>query len=219
MLQKQNVADFIRANLRLTPVPSIPEIRLYTAHPASGLRQLVTEDHNDDPPAPYWAYPWSGGAALARYFLDRPETVRGRRVLDLGAGGGVVAIAAAMSGASEVTAAEIDPNGAAALGLNAAANEVGITVINEVLTKGPAPHTDLIAVGDLFYAPELAAGITAYLDRCVAAGIDVLVGDPGRADLPRSRLTLLAEYQVPEVGATRGTAGTPSAVYAFRRKP
>jgi predicted nicotinamide N-methyase len=215
MLQKQDVADFIRANLRLTPVPSIPEIVLYTAHPSSGLRQLVADD-DADPPAPYWAYPWSGGAALARYFLDRPETVRGKRVLDLGAGGGIVAIAAAKAGSREVTAAEIDPNGAAALGLNAEANKAPITIINDDLTKGPAPDVDLIAVGDLFYAPELAAGITAYLDRCVAAGIEVLVGDPGRNDLPLSRLTLLAEYEVPEVGATRGAASTPSAVFAFR---
>jgi predicted nicotinamide N-methyase len=214
MLHEQNVADFIRANLHLTPVPAIPEIRLYTAHPASGLRRLVAED-DDDPPAPYWAYPWSGGAALARYVLDRPETVRGKRVLDLGAGGGIVAIAAAMAGASTVTAAEIDRNGAAALGLNAAANGVHITIFNEDLTRGPAPDTDLIAVGDLFYAHDLATGISAYLDRCVAGGIAVLVGDPGRADLPRSRLTLLAEYQVPEVGATRGAATTASAVFAF----
>jgi len=208
-------AAFIRANLTLAPVPSIPEIRLYTAHPRSGLRRLALADAAD-PPAPYWAYPWSGGAALARYVLDRPQTVRGRRVLDLGAGGGIVAIAAAMAGAAEVLAAEIDPNGVAALGLNAAANGVAIAVTGADLTAGPPPAADLVAVGDLFYAAPLAARATAFLDRCVAAGIEVLVGDPGRAALPRSRLRLLAEYGVPEVGATRGAAATWAAVFAFR---
>ena len=172
-----------------------------------------------DPPAPYWAYPWSGGAALARHILDHPQLVRGRRVLDLGAGGGIVAIAAKLAGAREVSAAEIDPNGAAALALNAVANGVTIAVINADLIAGPPPEADLIVVGDLFYEPQLAARVTAYLEGCTTAGIEVLVGDPGRASLPLSRLTLLAEYLVPEVGATRGTATTPAAVYAFARAP
>ncbi|WP_292247577.1 methyltransferase, partial [Mesorhizobium sp.] len=70
----------------------------------------------------YWAYAWAGGTVLARYILDRPQTVAGRRVLDLGAGSGLVGIAAAKAGARAVIAAEIDRNGIVALGLNAAAN-------------------------------------------------------------------------------------------------
>ena len=88
-----DLPSFIQENLPLTPVPSVPEIRLHTAHPGSGLRRL--ERQGKENAAPYWAYPWAGGAALARYILDRPQSVRGRRVLDLGAGSGLVAIAAA----------------------------------------------------------------------------------------------------------------------------
>ena len=103
---------FIRENMRVAPVPLLPEILLYTAHPASGLWRLAgPEADGADLPPPYWAYQWAGGAVLARHFLDRPETVRGRRVLDLGAGSGVVGIAAAKAGASQVIAAEIDPHG------------------------------------------------------------------------------------------------------------
>lgn len=193
------------------PVPACPTIVLYTAHPASGLSRLVGYDG----PPPYWAWPWSGGAALGRYLLDRPETVRGRRVLDFGAGAGLVAIAAAKSGAAAVIATEIDPNGAAALRLNAAANGVAVTVLTTDLTGGAPPGVDIVVAGDAFYAPEVAARVLPFLDRCLAAGIEVLVGDPGRADLPAARLRPLAQFHVAEVGGVRNAPTTLATVYAL----
>ncbi len=208
--------DFIRANTRIIPVPTVPEIRLHTAHQATGLWRLgEPNEDGSDPPPPYWAFPWAGGMALARHILDRPETVSGRRVLDLGAGSGLVAIAAAMAGASSVIAAEIDRYALAALDLNAAANGVAIAVIGDDLIAGPPPSVDLVAVGDLFYARDLAERVTTFLDRCLAAGIDVLIGDPRRAYLPYARLRLLAEYPVPDVGDVEGAAVNPSAVFAL----
>ncbi len=213
--------------MHVAPVPSLPEIRLYTTHPGSGLRRLVeaeeggTEAEEDaepdgaEPQPPYWAYPWAGGAVLARYIIDRPETVAARRVLDLGAGSGIVGIAAAKAGARDVIAAEIDRNGVAALGLNAAANGVAITVIAQDITTGPPPAVDLVLVGDLFYGRELADRVIPFLDRCLAAGVGVLIGDPGRAWLPRSRLRLLAEYRVPDVGEARDASIKPSGVFSF----
>jgi len=209
---------FIRTNMRLAAVPSLPEIRLYTAHPASGLWRLADPEAEDsEAPPPYWAYLWAGGAVLARHFVDRPETVHGRSVLDLGAGSGIVGIAAAKAGASRVIAAEVDPYGVAALGLNAAANDVAITVIADDLTAGPPPLVDLVAVGDLFYERDLAQRVTAFLDHCLAAGIDVLIGDPGRAWLPHTRLRLVAEYAVPDVGEINTATPKPSSVFAFER--
>lgn len=205
---------FIPQNLRFAPVPSLPEIRLYTSHPASGLWRLAEQKGTESPP-PYWAYPWAGGMALAHHILDWPETLTGRRVLDLGAGGGIVGIAAAIAGASAVTSAEIDGNGVAALGLNAAANGVAVVAMHDDITAGPAPAVDLVAVGDLYYERDLADRVTGFLDRCLAAGIDVLVGDPGRAYLPRSRLRLLAEYRVPDVGAIKTAAIKPTFVFAL----
>ncbi len=206
---------FIRENMRVAPVPLLPEIRLYTAHPASGLWRLAGPDGDGADVPPYWAYQWAGGAVLARHFLDRPHTVRGRRVLDLGAGSGIVGIAAAKAGASQVIAAEIDPYGIAALGLNAAINDVAVTVVAHDLTAGPPPAVDLVAVGDLFYEHDLAKRVTAFLDRCLAAGIEVLIGDPGREFLPRSRLRVLAEYPVPDFGMGMTAAMKQSAVFSF----
>jgi predicted nicotinamide N-methyase len=207
--------QFVRENMRLAPVPLLPEIRLYAAHPASGLRRLGRARGQGTGPPPYWAYPWAGGIALARYILDRPEAVAGLRVLDLGAGSGLVGIAAAMSGASAVTAAEIDRNGLAAIELNAAANGVALALAGDDLTTGPPPPVDLVAVGDLFYEQALAERVTAFLDRCLAAGIAVLIGDPYRAQLPLSRLRLLAEYTTPDVGGFKDTTLAPSAVFTM----
>ncbi|RRH98877.1 methyltransferase [Mesorhizobium tamadayense] len=206
--------------MRLLPVPSLPEIRLYAAHPGSGLSRLLEPDDGRheravEPQPPYWAYAWAGGAVLARYLVDQPSTVAGRRVLDLGAGSGLVGIAAAKAGASEVIAAEIDRNGIVALGLNAAANGVAIAVIDEDITAGPPPAVDLVLAGDVFYGRAVARRVVPFLDRCLAAGIEVLVGDPGRAWLPRPRLRLLGEYEVPDVGGNGGGALKPSGVFAF----
>jgi len=199
----------------LRPVPFTPEISLRLAHPASGLRRLAEARGEDDPPPPYWAWVWGGGAALARYVLDNPATVAGRRVLDLGAGSGIVGIAAAKAGARAVIASEIDPDGRAVLALNAAANGVAFESVVGDLTAGAAPDVDLVLVGDLFYAPDVAARTTRFLDRCLAAGIRALIGDPHRAWLPRGRLRRIAGYAAPDFGDAAGATASPCAVFAF----
>jgi predicted nicotinamide N-methyase len=199
-------AAFIRANLPARPVAVIPEIRLHQAAPSSGLHRL------GGAAPPYWAWPWAGGLGLARFVLDRPEAVAGRRVLDLGAGSGLVAIAAARAGAAAVMAAEIDATARTALRLNAELNGVAVEMVDRDLTGEQSPEVDLLLVGDLFYAPRLARRVTRFLDRCRDAGIEVLVGDVGRAHLPTKRLRPLARYAVPDFGETR--TGT---VFSFER--
>jgi predicted nicotinamide N-methyase len=202
---------FIRANMALAPAPGAPEIMLYTTHPSTGLSLLLVDD---DTPPPYWAYAWAGGCALARHVLDHPETVAGLRIVDLGAGGGIVGVAAAMAGARSVTALDSHPFALVAARMNGAANGVEITSIAGDLSATP-PDADLILAGDVFYDPELARQVVAYLDRCLDAGVRALVGDPFRAHLPLHRLDLLAEYSVPDVGDAIG--GMRSGVFAFKR--
>ena len=174
---------FIAANLKLQPVAFVPEISIYTAHPGSRLSRL-----GDVPP--YWAYAWAGGAGLARFVLDR-DLVHGLTVLDFGAGSGLVGIAAAKMGA-RVFAEEADAWGRAAVGMNAAANGVVVSL--------KACQPELVLCGDVFYGPEVAAGVLPVLDGFRAGGARVLVGDPGRVDLPRDRLELLAEIEVRDMG-------------------
>jgi len=103
---------FIRANTWLATPPLLPEIRLYLARDAFGLWERIERDTGQEQlPPPFWAFPWAGGQALARYLLDHPDCVRGRIVLDLASGSGLVAIAAAAAGTSSRRyAASATPN-------------------------------------------------------------------------------------------------------------
>ncbi|HEX4767683.1 MAG TPA: 50S ribosomal protein L11 methyltransferase [Lichenihabitans sp.] len=210
----ESIRRFIRSHLPIAPVPSVPEIRLHQARPTSGLRRLARRDPQGFD-RPYWAYAWAGGVALARHVLDHPGTVAARRVLDLGAGSGVVGIAAAKAGARQVSAADTDRYAVAALGLNAVANDVAVTSIEIDIDAGPPAGIDLVLVGDLFYDEVVAERVTAFLDRCATSAIDVLIGDPGRAFLPHAQLRRLADYPVPDVGGASNAADGRSAVFAF----
>ncbi|MCW0197692.1 methyltransferase [Sphingopyxis sp.] len=205
-----DTAAFIRANLPVLPVPGIAEIRLHKAVPSSRVGRLAADG---DAPPPYWAHHWAGGLALARHVLDHPESVAGRRVLDLGAGSGLVAIAAAKAGAAQVTAVEPDRHALTALALNAALNDVRIDIRAADVAALEVPDVDLVLVGDLFYSDALAGAVTAFLDHCLDRGIDALVGDPWRRPLPLARLDEIARYEVAETGG----AAKPGGVFRFCR--
>lgn len=202
---------FIAENLTLGAVPGLPGLQVYTAHPGSRLSRLADPD-DDDQPAPYWAYCWAGGLALAHHIRAQPEVVATRRVLDLGAGSGLVAIAAAQAGA-RVLAAEIDPHARVAIGLNAVANGVEISLIDVDLAGALPAGVDLILAGDVFYNSEVAALMLPFLQRCAAGGIGVLIGDPGRRDLPVEQLQMVASYPVGDVGDVRTSAERTGSVY------
>jgi predicted nicotinamide N-methyase len=199
--------EIIRTGTQLRPVPLVPEIRLYQASDPIGLWQhteLAAGRSGLDPP--FWAFAWAGGQALARYVLDHPEAVRGRRVIDIASGSGLVAIAAARAGAAAVTAYDVDPLATAAITINAGANGVAVrAVCADVLDEDDLPGTEFVLVADAFYQRDLAGRIMRFLERCHARGTDVLAGDLGRAYLPRDRLTPLASYDVPGLGALEDT--------------
>lgn len=194
---------FLRANLPLAPAPGVPEVLLHLAGPRSGLMRLADADPHFG--SPYWARCWGGGLALARHVLDHPESVAGKRVLDLGAGSGLVAIAAMKAGASQVLAVDVDPYAVAAVRLNAEVNAVVVeTRLADLVHGAPPSDVDLMLVGDLFYDADLASVVLPFLQRCAAAGVGVLIGDPWRAHLPREQLSVVAEYPVADFGDPGG---------------
>lgn len=188
----------IEAWTKLSQAPLVPELRLYLADELTPL-WLATEadlDHHRMPP-PFWAFAWPGGQALARFVLDHPDVVGGRRVLDFAAGCGVAGLAAARAGAATVHAAEIDPLAAAAIGLNAAANGLPLTVLLADPVGDACADIDLVLAGDVFYEKPMSDLVLPWLRGLAGRGVPVLFGDPGRAYLPESGRTELARYAVP----------------------
>ncbi|WP_313102494.1 50S ribosomal protein L11 methyltransferase [Brevundimonas sp.] len=197
-LTPANAPDFIAANTRLQAVPHAPEISLWLADEITPLWRLTEEELGEmGLPPPFWAFAWAGGQALARWLLDHPAEVAGKRVIDLAAGSGLVAVAAMRAGAASVLAADIDPFCAAAVAANAASNSVEIAFTDANLLDAPPPPVDLICAGDVFYERPMAEAVLAWLKQAQANGTRVIVGDPGRTYFPKSGLTLLAEYTVP----------------------
>ena len=199
MLRGMTPEDLVRSATARQAVPLVDEISLLTAAPALELWELWQQTGRDDPP--FWAYPWAGGQALARYLLDHPGTVRGRRVLDVASGYGLVAIAAAQAGAASVAAGDIDPQAVAAITANALANGVPVDARVFDLAGEDAGDAEVVLAGDVFYQRQLAELALRFLRAAAGAGADVLVADPGRAFVPVDSLTALARYQVPVLTA------------------
>lgn len=190
--------DFIVANTKLMPVPLVPEVNLHLAHEAVPLWQKTEEELGEmGLPPPFWAFAWAGGQALARYVLDNPHVVRGKTVIDLASGSGLVGIAAMRAGAYSVLAADIDHFAMEAICLNAESNAVAIAATADDLLQASAPVAGVVLVGDLFYERHLAERLLSWLQSARANGTDVLIGDPGRSYLPREKLVAAASYQVP----------------------
>jgi predicted nicotinamide N-methyase len=189
---------FIKANTRILTPPLVPEIRLQLAEESVPIWQNTEEELGKvNIPPPYWAFAWAGGQALARYILDHPEIFAGRRVLDLGSGSGITAIAAAKVGAQHVLAADIDEVALAAILVNAAENVVQIETTAKDLLRCPFTGFDIIVVGDLFYERQLADRVSAFLDEARTRGALIFIGDPQRSYFPRNRFECAAEYHVP----------------------
>jgi predicted nicotinamide N-methyase len=178
-------------------VSGLEPIRLYQANELTPIWQATQDDLDAGNIAPpFWAFAWAGGQGVARYLREHPEAVAGRRVLDVASGSGLVAIAAMLAGAAAATATDIDPMCEAAVALNAEINDVAVDFIGNDLLAGATPDVDVILAGDVFYEQEMAARFHAFLLEARLAGIDVLVGDPGRAYAPRAGLELVGEYTV-----------------------
>lgn len=207
---------FILRHTRLQRLPFLPELQLYLADEVTPLwRMTVHELGTPDAPPPFWAFAWAGGQVLARYVLDHPAEVAGKRVLDLASGSGLCAIAALKAGATSALAADVDPYCAAAIALNARANGVGVAFTGRDLLRGDPPTADIILAGDVCYEQPLASRVMAWLQVAQRRGSRVLIGDPGRSYVPSDRLIRLASYQVPTTRELEDSEVKPAGVYTL----
>ena len=188
----------MQANTKLLVSKLVPEIKLHLAEESLSIWRKTEEELGEiNLPPPFWAFAWAGGLALARYVLDNPSLVAGKRVLDLGSGSGLVAIAAKRAGAAEVLAADVDLFASAAVLINAEANAVSLRVTEDDILDTTPSDIDVLLVGDLFYERDLTERVVSFMERTAATGAPVLVGDPRRSYFPAERFINLARYDVP----------------------
>jgi predicted nicotinamide N-methyase len=192
--------DVIRAHTRPARPLLVPEVTLQVADDVVALWEALEAgevDPGSDPP--FWAAAWPGGQALARYVLDHPEVVAGRTVLDLGAGSGLVAVAASMAGARAVVASEVDPYGRAAIAVNAEENSVGpVSVTGDLLDEEPDADIEVVLAGDVCYDREMSERVLPFLGKAWLGGAAVYLGDPGRPYVPKDGLVQVATFHVPD---------------------
>jgi predicted nicotinamide N-methyase len=208
-VRRTTPAEFVLAHTQVRPSPFVPEVRLHLADDSIELWQAtaVAVDRGDLSP-PFWAFVWAGGQALARYVLDHPEVVAGKRVHDLATGSGVAAIAAARAGAAGVTVSDVDPAAVAAAIRNAEANGVEISA--------GTPDGDVVLAGDVFYSGTVAGQMTARLRQARRDSADVLVGDPARGFFPQRLFSRLTTYLVPVPPALEETETLETGVWRMR---
>jgi predicted nicotinamide N-methyase len=209
-------SDFIRAHTRLLAPPLVPEILLMLADEATELWQKTEDELGAiGLPPPFWAFAWAGGQGLARYILDHPNLVAGRRVLDFASGSGLVAIAAAKAGAAGVEASEIDAFAIAAIALNAGHNQTRLEIRAGDLI-GQDAGWDVVLAGDVSYQQDMAEAVTAWLAGLARRGASVLIGDPWRSYLAKDLLEPIAEYSVPVTRALEDSEIKRTGVFRFR---
>jgi predicted nicotinamide N-methyase len=167
-----------------------------------------------DPPLPFWAFPWAGGLAVARYLVEHPEEVAGKHILDLASGSGLCAIVAMRMGAASAQGVDIDPLAEAATALNAQANGVRIGFSRHDILDDPPPAADVILAGDVCYEETMAERMLGWLRQAAQTGTRVLIGDPGRAYLPTD-VALLATYRVTTSRELEDAEVKRSAVYTL----
>lgn len=212
---RSELAAFVREHTTSMPVPLVPEISVRVATEVTPLwhaTEAWLASRGIEPP--FWAFPWAGGQVLARYLLDTPDEVRGLRVLDFASGSGLVAIAAARAGARRVVAVDVDPLAVAATELNAEDSGVSVEALAEDLTgRGLADRFDVVLAGDVFYDAGAAARFLPWFRELAAAGVRVLVGDPGRAYVPTRGVSCLFRADVPVPLGLESRKSLPSRVW------
>jgi len=190
-------AAFIRANTMLHEPPLVPEVKLHLASEIVPIWRMTEEElEKSGLPPPFWAFAWAGGQALARYILDHPETVAGKRILDFGAGSGMIGIAAMKANAASVLSADIDPFAAASIRLNAEVNGISLNVTTDDIVGSANGGWDVILIGDMCYERPLAERIETWVHSLVDGGATAYIGDPGRTYLPKSGLEKIVSYAV-----------------------
>jgi predicted nicotinamide N-methyase len=199
----------------LAPAPLCPEIRAHQAHSLVEVWEAAERIAGHPLAAPFWAYAWPAGCALARVLLDNPDLVRGQRVLDFGAGGGVTALAAAYAGGASVTANDIDPWALAVVDIAARAQGLPVGTLADDMCDAPGlvDDYDVVLCSDLAYEKRETPRQRAVLERAVGNRAAVFVADAGRTYFDSDGMELLATYELEVPVDLEGVSRREARVY------
>ena len=185
------------AALEVLALPDAPNIRLALLQPSYPQHLLDSEAITKIMNTPmYWAFCWASGQVLARLIMDNPHYVKGRRVLDFGAGSGVAGIAAALAGAREVVVCDNDPLALLACQRNAQLN--GVTLKLSPAFESYEGAIDIILASDVLYDRENLGWLEVFLRRAPS----VLVADSRIRDFRAKNYQLIStssSYTLPDL--------------------
>jgi predicted nicotinamide N-methyase len=209
-----DLETLLEAFAPLSPVPLCPEIRAFTARSLVEIWEAAERHTGCTLPAPFWAFPWPAGAALARTVLDEPGLVGGKRVVDVGCGGGVASLACARAG-GRVVANDTDPLALEVTRLAATAQGLRVDTLWADLTREdlPGDPAEVWLCGDLAYDRSTAPLERSLLRAAAGRGATVLVADAERAYFDASGLELIAEHTIPVVTDLEGVERRTARVY------
>jgi predicted nicotinamide N-methyase len=216
--EQARLAELMALHAPLVPAPLCPEILVHNARSLVEIWEAAEQLAGATLAAPFWAYPWPGGSALARVLLDSPALVRGRRVLDFGAGGGVASLAAARSGAAQVVANDIDPWALAVTEIAADAQGLEVLTLCADLCAAPASIDgfEVLLCSDLAYERSEVPRQRTVLRRALENGATVLVADAGRTYFDAAGLEQIGEYDVAVPQDLEGVQRRTARVYRMR---
>lgn len=160
------------ASISAQALPQCPEIKLWLVDPIPMQRPFSQDEILAIQAYPaYWAFCWASGQVLARHILDNPELVRNKRIMDFGAGSGIVAIACIMAGAKQVIACDIDPDALLSCVENAKLNQVEFELHGDLFQFDQ--EIDLLIAADVLYDKANLPLLDVFLEKAP----DVLVAD------------------------------------------
>jgi predicted nicotinamide N-methyase len=176
------------------PVSGCPEIQARQSQAVFALWEAWEKEAGRQCPVPFWGVVWPAAQVLARFLLDQPDRVRGREVVEIGCGGAVASIAARKAGARKVTANDIDPIALAIARQNGAQSRVSLEYDSENrIETGSAGQAQVILCSDFFYTRSESLALAGLLDTWRERSITILIGDSGRAFVPKDYREVLWE--------------------------